>query len=34
MFEGGLADGERAELANAVDAGMQDLKLLSVYLEH
>jgi hypothetical protein len=34
MFEGGLGDSERAELANVVDAGMQDLKLLSVYLEH
>jgi hypothetical protein len=34
MFEGGLGDSERAELATAVDAGMQDLRLLSVYLEH
>jgi hypothetical protein len=34
MFEDGLGDSERAELANAVDAGMQNLKLLSVYLEH
>jgi hypothetical protein len=34
MFEDGLGDSERSELANAVGAGMDDLRRLSIYLEH
>jgi hypothetical protein len=34
MFESGLGDNERAELANAVGAGADDLRRLSIYLEH
>ena len=34
MFESGLEVDERSELANAVAAGLDDLKRLSIYLEH
>jgi hypothetical protein len=33
MFEGGLEDSEREELANAVSSGMLDLRLLSLSLD-
>ena len=33
LFEGGLEDGDRDELANAVSSGLLDLRLLSLSLE-
>ena len=34
MFESGLGDNERAALVNAVGVGLDELRRLSIYLEH